>query len=704
MTNPFQHGSSGLPPDVAVTGFLPRIRSSYASVVSGSNPNQPTSSHPPFNRLSHLLNPPHDFTSDLYSTHHSSSRSRSHNLAYNHQSHAMDVDRNASSQDAGAPSLRPAVPQLPSFSRAFEVFMSGGGIGDSFWASPHRNNGFFTPSYLRGTTYIQKLEEAHKTKQAQKEGQQQAGGGGLQTSQTTPSPINSKSGFHLGMAYDLIERPPSFEYDESIAPLPTKWNKDDKNGGLEVLGDGQEVKYVSSKPPGERDYEACAIRANHAMPAQAGLYYFEVVIVSRKRDDTTVCVGFMQKDVSLARQPGWEADSYGYHGDDGQIFHGQSVGKHYGPPFSTGDTIGCGINFKTGVAFFTKNGVNLGTAFRDVKGKVYPVIGLKRTGEHIRVNFGHTPFVYDIDGMMKQEQAKIRKAISETSTENLTSPPMSETELIQQLILQFLQHDGYVESARAFAEEIHAEQEALTIDPDAHVEGINIKDDEDANRRQRIRRAVLEGDIDKAHKYTNTYYPEVLKENEQVYFRLRCRKFIEMIRKSAEVNQNNNNNNGISKQSNGRSIDDNPNEMDLDENGYSDQMETEDGPYHSASDQDALLNATIEYGRVLQEEFKDDPRREVSKALGDVYALLAYPNPFEVKEVAHLLDRRGRVAVAEELNSAILQSLGKSSRSALETLYGQTTVLLDYLREDGGSGAFVTIQSVVDEIPKQQPF
>jgi len=44
-----------------------------------------------------------------------------------------------------------------------------------------------------------------------------------------------------------------------------------------------------------------------------------------------------------------------------------------------------------------------GIAFRDVKGqsKLYPTVGLKKSGEHIRVNFGQIPFVYDIDGMMK---------------------------------------------------------------------------------------------------------------------------------------------------------------------------------------------------------------------------------------------------------------------------------------------------------------
>ncbi len=45
-------------------------------------------------------------------------------------------------------------------------------------------------------------------------------------------------------------------------------------------------------------------------------------------------------------------------------------------------------------------------------------------------------------------------------------------------------------------------------------------------------------------------------------------------------------------------------------------------------------------------------------------------------------------------------SLGKSSRSALENMYAQTVVLLEYLREDGGPGAFVDVQQVIDRIPK----
>jgi hypothetical protein len=41
-----------------------------------------------------------------------------------------------------------------------------------------------------------------------------------------------------------------------------------------------------------------------------------------------------------------------------------------------------------------------GTAFREIKGKLFPSVGMKKPGEHIRVNFGQSPFVFDIDGMM----------------------------------------------------------------------------------------------------------------------------------------------------------------------------------------------------------------------------------------------------------------------------------------------------------------
>lgn len=59
--------------------------------------------------------------------------------------------------------------------------------------------------------------------------------------------------------------------------------------------------------------------------------------------------------------PGWAASSWGYHGDDGKKFNSPlGVGLRYSDVYNTGDTVGCGINIKTGKLFFTKNGVYLG--------------------------------------------------------------------------------------------------------------------------------------------------------------------------------------------------------------------------------------------------------------------------------------------------------------------------------------------------------
>lgn len=73
-------------------------------------------------------------------------------------------------------------------------------------------------------------------------------------------------------------------------------------------------------------------------------------------------VGFSNNKASLERLPGWEQESWAYHGDDGKTFFGdnQGQGKPYGPTFTVNDTVGCGINFATGCGFFTKNGTHLG--------------------------------------------------------------------------------------------------------------------------------------------------------------------------------------------------------------------------------------------------------------------------------------------------------------------------------------------------------
>lgn len=138
---------------------------------------------------------------------------------------------------------------------------------------------------------------------------------------------------------------------------------------------------------------------------------------------TTIAIGFSTKAATLSRPIGWEPESWAYHGDDGRCFTAQNVGKVFGPTFNKNDVIGCGVNFKSNSAFFTRNGILLGkhlacvgflsclslTAgvgepFHDVvKGdrKLYPAISLKRLGEKVKTNFGQDPFLFNINQMME---------------------------------------------------------------------------------------------------------------------------------------------------------------------------------------------------------------------------------------------------------------------------------------------------------------
>lgn len=118
-----------------------------------------------------------------------------------------------------------------------------------------------------------------------------------------------------------------------------------------------------------------------------------------------------------------------------------------------------------------------------------------------------------------------------------------------------------------------------------------------------------------------------------------------MIRREAEMNLIE------EKRSNGHA---HTEDMELDETATWEQMDTEDSGDAQVNADDLSLEA-LAYGQSLRAEFANDPRREVTKALNEIFSLMAYQNPLKEKDVAYLLDRKGRVTVAEELNSAILR-------------------------------------------------
>lgn len=65
-------------------------------------------------------------------------------------------------------------------------------------------------------------------------------------------------------------------------------------------------------------------------------------------------------------------------------------------------------------------------------------------------------------------------------------PSLDENSLLKELVAQFLAHDGYVETAKAFAAEVQAEVGTLRSDPTDYFKKFDVEEDIDAVNRQRI--------------------------------------------------------------------------------------------------------------------------------------------------------------------------------------------------------------------------
>lgn len=147
-----------------------------------------------------------------------------------------------------------------------------------------------------------------------------------------------------------------------------------------------------------------------------------------------VAVGLSTNDFSLhTRMVGWDSYSYGYHGDDGGVFHDTGhMLREYGPRFGAGDTVGCGIDYHRNVIFFTLNGRFLGDAFHNLDASAdesenglcffeqdwYPTVGID-TKCLVQCNFGtNRPFVFDLEAFMKENHADVQQHVREKEQAN----------------------------------------------------------------------------------------------------------------------------------------------------------------------------------------------------------------------------------------------------------------------------------------------
>lgn len=506
--------------------------------------------------------------------------------------------------------------------------------------------------------------------------------------------------------------------DESETPLPRSWSAKDK---FSLIGLSQNNLKVHYKGQGKTHKDAASVRATHPIPAACGIYYFEVRIVSKGRDGY-MGIGLSAQGVNMNRLPGWEKNSYGYHGDDGHSFCSSGNGKAYGPTFTTGDVIGCGVNLIDNTCFYTKNGVNLGIAFTDLPPNLYPTVGLQTPGEVVDANFGQKPFVYDIEEVMKEVHAKTRHTIQTfpfTDKEGLWQTTL------QKIVSTYLVHHGYCATAEAFAK---STGQSFTE------ETASIKN------RQRIQKLGLAGRIGEAIETTQTLYPGLLERNPNLLFLLKCRQFVEMVggcdsdirpaahspRSSPNVSpthsysagsvgsSSSSTTNGFISNGtcidNGFDADNMPMEVEdfeeLSNHGVLNGTANMDDSDHSSSRVDSrqtccqnrtVLEKILAFGKDLQNMSvqlrREHGKNETNKkALREAFSLLAYTDPWN-SPVGYLLDPVQREPICSALNSAILDSHHLPRKPPLDLILGQAQECLKLMSKIGlGACAFASVE------------
>uniref|UniRef100_A0A2A4JKP0 B30.2/SPRY domain-containing protein n=1 Tax=Heliothis virescens TaxID=7102 RepID=A0A2A4JKP0_HELVI len=507
--------------------------------------------------------------------------------------------------------------------------------------------------------------------------------------------------------------------NEEETPLPRSWSTKDK---FSYIGLSQNNLRVHYKGHGKTHKDAASVRATHPIPAACGLYYFEVRIVSKGRDGY-MGIGLSAHGVNMNRLPGWDKHSYGYHGDDGHSFCSSGTGQPYGPTFTTGDVIGCGVNLVDNTCFYTKNGHHLGIAFRGLPPNLYPTVGLQTPGEVVDANFGQQPFVFDIEDMLRELRARTRRAIDEFP---LPEEQGQWQQALHRMVSTYLVHHGYCSTAQAFSRAT-----GQPIDEDI----ASIKN------RQRVSALVVAGRIGEAIEATRALYPGLLERDHDLLFLLKYRQFVEMVNGSDQEGGEKVGSNGVAtsvishtscapsanghqdKHTNGVS-------ESLEDSRQSDDVDMSPPPAHTngahageealplvkgmpgvTASLAALLpdfraeaeggsRASVErmlaFGRELyamSQKLQQD--QFVKSMLEDAFSLLAYSNPWD-SPVGWQLEPVRREAVCEALNSAILESQGMKWISPVEACVSHSRSLLRRMARAGlGACAFAELGALL---------
>lgn len=243
------------------------------------------------------------------------------------------------------------------------------------------------------------------------------------------------------------------------------------------------------------------VQARQPIPHACGVYYFEVTVHKLTRE-SSLSIGLFDSSV---------AGQWSYSSDDGTVVPRSGAPRSYSSTYGRDDVIGCGISFRTSTIFFTKNGIGLGDALRDVptEWKLYPGAMIVGIGT-IEFNFGETPFLYDIENYIAMEKA----AVLDTAACRASSQSRS-TITADELVASYLSYMGYRKTASAFRN--HCD-----------VEVPECEDDEDIEHRAEIGRLILAGNVQEAREQLMSLFPEAITPS--LDFNLRLQIYIQLAR------------------------------------------------------------------------------------------------------------------------------------------------------------------------------
>ena len=320
----------------------------------------------------------------------------------------------------------------------------------------------------------------------------------------------------LGSANDKITQKPKI--------FPTSWAAtkstlvDLEPGNLTVIYQG----------PGKVEQDTCTIKSNNFVSQECGIFYFEITILSKGRDGN-IAVGYSTSSTGTSKLPGSDDQSWGYHGLDGKKFAGNAQ-KVYGPAYTTGDCIGCILNYSDDSISFTRNGVLLGVAFRNVtrdkgiESGLYACVGFRSPGEHVKTNFGKEAFKFDISQYYKDEKSRHWNSILSQKLA-FDNSNLVECAMLNKLVVEWLVKQGYEDAAvdlynRTVGQSDILDQTGKTFH--------DIPRAKTVKSRKKIINLINTGAIDEAINEINNSHRYIM--NSKVGFMLYCQKFIECIR------------------------------------------------------------------------------------------------------------------------------------------------------------------------------